>query len=191
VIGLGLAVGAVAGWAVPAVARRFGVHCGRWPWVLIGAVTGGGLGWRFAAAVLAAWLVVLAAGLPLAAIDLAVHRLPDALVLPAWVAVAALAVAAGELRALSGGLALVAAFAVLAVLPRSALGFGDVKLCGGLGTALALISWRALIVGVLLAFVFGGVVALALLLSGRVRRDTAIPFGPALIAGALVAALTA
>ena len=58
---------------------------------------------------------------------------------------------------------LVAAYGVLAVLPRSGLGFGDVKLAGLLGVALGLLGWGAVAWGTALAFVLGGVVALVLL----------------------------
>jgi leader peptidase (prepilin peptidase) / N-methyltransferase len=190
--GLGALVGLGAGLATPMLAGRFGVRAGRWRWVFVGVATGAALGWRLAPAaapVLCAWLVLLAAGLPLTAIDLGVHRLPDVLVLPAGVAVAALAAIAGDGRALLAGLALVAAYAVVAILPRSALGFGDVKLAGVPGTALGLLGWGALLWATALAFALGGAVALWLLLTRRAHRDTPLAFGPYLLAGAVLAAL--
>jgi leader peptidase (prepilin peptidase)/N-methyltransferase len=138
--------------------------------------------------VLKVWLLVLAVAPWLCAIDLAVHRLPDRIVLPAAVAVA---LHSQSLRSLAGGAVLVTAYAVLAILPRSALGFGDVKLAGLLGTALARIGWAPLVWGTALAFVLGGAVAIVLLTSGRARRDTQLPFGPAMLAGGLLAALLA
>ena len=56
-----------------------------------------------------------------------------------------------------------------------------------LGMFMAYQSWRVLWAGIFLAFLVGGVVALALLVSRRVDRKTAIPFGPALVAGAFAA----
>jgi leader peptidase (prepilin peptidase)/N-methyltransferase len=186
--------GGAAGLVTPVVARRFGVHSGRWRSVVAGAVIGAALGWRLAPAgpvILSVWLVVLIVGLPLTAIDLGCRRLPDALVIPSTALVAALAAAGGEARALLGGAALAATFGVLAMLPRSALGFGDVKLSGVLGSALTLLGFGTLVRGAVLAFVLGGLTALALLISRRAGRDTRIPFGPSMIGGALVAALTA
>ena len=111
------------------------------------------------------WSMTLAVGVPLAAIDLGAHRLPDALVLPAVAAAVVVALVGGAPVAVAGGVLLVTAYAVLAVSPRSGLGFGDVKL--------------------------GGVVAALLLATGRARRDTPLPFGPHMLAGALLAAVLA
>jgi leader peptidase (prepilin peptidase)/N-methyltransferase len=141
------------------------------------------------------WSVTLAVGVPLTAIDLGAHRLPDALVLPAVTAAVLVALVGGAPAAVAGGAMLVTAYALLAVLPRSGLGFGDVKLAGLLGTALALLgsaptpNWGALAWGTALAFTSGGVVAAVLLATGRARRDTPLPFGPHMLAGALLAAV--
>lgn len=162
---------------------------------MVGATAGAALGVRPGAgadslAVFLAWLIVLAVGVPLAAIDLGAHRLPDALVLPAAALVATLAAATGSAGALLGGAALVIAYTLLAVLPGSGLGFGDVKLAGILGTALALVGLRPLVLGTVYAFVLGGVAALVLLVTGRATRHTHLPFGPAMLAGASLAAIS-
>jgi leader peptidase (prepilin peptidase)/N-methyltransferase len=185
-------LGLIAGLATPPVARRFGGTPRAWPWPIVGAAAGAAIGWHLApapATTKTVWLVVLAVGVPLAAIDLAVHRLPDALVLPALAATATLAAAAGEVRALVAGVALTAAYAVVALLPRSGLGFGDVKFAGVLGIALGLLGWSAVGWGTAYAFLLGGTVAAALLLSGRAGRDTPLAFGPYLLAGAVLAAI--
>jgi leader peptidase (prepilin peptidase)/N-methyltransferase len=159
-------------------------------WPLAGGAAGAGLAGRLdTGAVLAVWLVVLAVGIPLAAIDLAVHRLPDPLVLPAAALVAVVAVATGSPHALLGGVALVTGYGLLAVLPRSGLGFGDVKLAGPLGTALAMLGPRPIITATVCAFALGGVAALVLLVTGRATRHTHLPFGPAMLAGAWLAAI--
>jgi leader peptidase (prepilin peptidase)/N-methyltransferase len=189
---VGLIVGVCAGAATPPVARRYGVAARWWIWVAVGAVAGAALGWRLGVAVvLALWLVVLAVGVPLAAIDLGAHRLPDPLVLPALALVAALALAIGLPRALLGGAILATVYAALALLPRSGLGFGDVKLAALLGAALAALGWPPLIWGTAIAFALGGGLALVLLTTGRARRDSHLPFGPAMLAGAWLAALSA
>jgi leader peptidase (prepilin peptidase)/N-methyltransferase len=187
-VAVGVLVGVAAGSVTPLLARRFGADAQGWPYAVGGALLGAALGWRLDWPSLWPWLVVLVAGLPLGAIDLAVHRLPDVIVLPAT---ALAALGAWSPRALAGGALLATGYAVLAVLPRSGLGFGDVKLAGLLGVALAALGWPPLVWGTVLAFAFGGVVALALLVTRRATRDTHLPFGPSMLAGALLAALLA
>jgi leader peptidase (prepilin peptidase) / N-methyltransferase len=145
---------------------------------------------------LAVLLIVAFTGVLLAAVDLAVLRLPDVLVLPTAGAVLALLAAAGlvtgdptpVMRALAGAATLGTAYGLLALLPGSALGFGDVKLAAVLGAPLGWLGWPALLLGGVLPVLLGGVAALALLATGQIRRDTPVPFGPALVAGFMIAA---
>lgn len=142
-------------------------------------------------------LLVALVGVLLAAVDLAVLRLPDVLVLPTAVVVAALLGAGAALlpdpapvaRAAAGAAAMGAGYALLALLPRSPLGFGDVKLAAVLGAPLGWLGWPAVLAGAVLPVAFGGLVSFALLAAGRIRRDTPVPFGPALVAGFLAAAV--
>jgi leader peptidase (prepilin peptidase) / N-methyltransferase len=184
----GVLAGIVAGGVTPLLARHFGAAANGWLCAGAGGPVGAALGWRLEGDALTVWLMVLVVGVPLCAIDLAVHRLPDLLVVPA---AAAVALGGESLRALAGGAVLVTVYAVLAVLPRSGLGYGDVKLAGLLGIALAVLGWAPLVWGTALAFVIGGVVALALLATRKARRDTHLPFGPAMLAGGVLAALLA
>lgn len=91
-------------------------------------------------------------------------------------------------RALAGAGAYFGFLFVLALLARGGLGYGDVKLAFLLGLFLTYRSWGSLVAGVMIAFLAGGLIALVLLALRRVGRKDAIPFGPSLIAGALVAA---
>jgi leader peptidase (prepilin peptidase)/N-methyltransferase len=194
---LAASLSAVLPRALP-TAGRPPPRCGRWL-VVAGAAAGAAVGWRFAGAdppLLAAWLLVAALAAPLTAADVAWLRLPDALVLPAaagtlaLLGLAAAGVRGGTAgRALAAGALLFGAHAALALLPRSALGFGDVKLAGWLGLPLGWLGWPAVAVGALLPYLLAGPVAAALLVTGRARRDTPLPFGPYLLAGALLAAL--
>ena len=162
-----------------------------WVTVAVGALVFGTLGWALGPVpVLPAYLVVAALGVPLAAIDLACHRLPDPLVYLGYALTVPLLALGGLhplVRAGFAGLVMFGGYLVLGLLPRSGLGFGDVKLAGLLGLLLGWVGWPAVLLGALLPHVLNGPVALVLLLSGRVRRDSALPLGPALLAGAWLA----
>ena len=90
-------------------------------------------------------------------------------------------------RAFGGGFTYFGIMFVLALIARGALGFGDVKLAALLGGFTGYLGWAQLTIGVLGAFLIGGVVSLALLVAGRAGRKDAIPFGPFMVAGALLA----
>jgi len=138
-----------------------------------------------------------ALGVSLAAIDISVQRLPDALTLPAYpVLVILLTVAAliehhaGALvRALAGSLVLASVYLVLAVLRPGQLGGGDIKLAGLAGLALGWLGWPAVVTGAALGFLLSAVVSLGLLAARRITLRSQICFGPFLLAGALIAAL--
>lgn len=143
---------------------------------------------------LAAYLVVGAAWIALAVVDLRDQRLPDLLTLPAAaggaVLLAVAAAVTGEWgsfgRALLGALALAAFYLVIALIAPSQLGMGDVKLSLSVGLVLAWIGWPVLIAGTFLAFVAGGVLGIVLMAAGRAGWKSAIPFGPSMMAGALL-----
>jgi leader peptidase (prepilin peptidase) / N-methyltransferase len=138
-----------------------------------------------------------AIGVALAAIDIAVQRLPDRLTLPAYPILIALLGAAALLsgdaaalgRALLGCLALSGCFLVLALVRPGHLGGGDIKLAGLTGLVLGWLGWPALITGAALAFVLSAIVSLALLAARRVTLRSAMSFGPFLVAGTVLAAL--
>lgn len=64
------------------------------------------------------------------------------------------------------------------------IGFGDVKL--GLALALLLADWRLGFIALFAANLIGCLLVLPGMASGKVARNTRIPFGPLLIAGAFV-----
>ncbi|MCU1472583.1 prepilin peptidase [Amnibacterium sp.] len=139
-------------------------------------------------------LLLLAAITPrLTAIDIAEHRLPDRLVLPALpVALAAAlagSVAGGTpiLVAVSAGSAYAALLMVLHLV--GGMGLGDVKLAPVLGLTAAAVSPAAAVAAPLLAFLAGGGVAVVTLV--RSGPGTRIPFGPAMLLGAWTAVLLA
>jgi leader peptidase (prepilin peptidase)/N-methyltransferase len=143
--------------------------------------------------VLAAALILAGLALPLAAIDLAVMRLPDPLVLIGFACTTVLLTAAALvnddwpslLRAAEGGAICFAVYFLLAVLPGASLGFGDVKLGGVIGLLLGYLGWGAVILGLMLPWLVNAPVAVATLV--RHGRKASQPFGPALLAGSFLA----
>ncbi|MEV4724696.1 A24 family peptidase [Micromonospora humida] len=186
-----------AGQAAPPPAGESGHGA---PPAVVGAVVCGGLAAvRGPEPALPAFLLVAAVGVVLAVVDLTSLRLPDPLVgaaaLGGGTALTVAAVAAGTpgrlALALAGAALSFLLYVVLALLPRSRLGFGDVKLAAVLGLPLGWLGWPTLWLGLLLPHLLNGVLVLALLVAGRIRRDTALPFGPALLTGAWLAVLLA
>jgi leader peptidase (prepilin peptidase)/N-methyltransferase len=148
--------------------------------------------------VLAAACWLAACAVPLAFVDAAVFRLPDRLTGAAYAGTAVLlllaaAAASGPwsagARAALGGLALAGFYLLLMVISPSGMSLGDVKLAASLGTLLAWFGWRVLIAGGFAGFGLGGLAGVALLVSGRADRKQSIPFGPFMIAGAVLAVL--
>ena len=133
----------------------------------------------------------------LTVIDLDHHRLPNAIVLTLYPVTVGGLLLAG---ALGGRWPLVAAgigaalWLVVIGIPwlvsgGRGMGFGDVKLAPVLGVTLGWWALSASVVGLFLAFGLGAVVGIILMIAGRAGRKTALPFGPFLLAGALVGLL--
>jgi leader peptidase (prepilin peptidase)/N-methyltransferase len=139
------------------------------------------------------WLA--GSALVLAATDLAAHRLPDVVTVPAYAVCAAALVADAALLGTWGALlrsvlACAVAFAggvLAAAVSPQGLGFGDVKLLGLLGLVLGWAGWDVLMACVFVGLLVGAGVSLVLLAARRVGWRTAIPFGPSLLVGAAVA----
>jgi len=138
-------------------------------------------GEAFVAAYFCAALVVLSA------IDAERRILPDLIVLPSWVLVFAAQIALYPGRTLewvAGSLgASLFLFLALVAYPRG-MGMGDVKLALLLGAMLGKAVSVGLMVGMLAALVFSTVLFAQ---HGLAARKMAIPFGPFLAFGALVA----
>ncbi|HET8617292.1 MAG TPA: prepilin peptidase [Actinomycetales bacterium] len=156
--------------------------------------------WRFGADwQLPAFLYLAAIAVALGLIDIDVHRLPNAIVLPSFAVVAVLlllpAAVDGSwddyLRALLGGVILFVFYFILAFIYPAGMGFGDVKLAGVLGGLLGWLGWGALAVGAFLGFALGGILGVALMVAGRAGRKSKIPFGPFMLLGALIAVFAA
>jgi leader peptidase (prepilin peptidase) / N-methyltransferase len=169
--------------------------------------------WGLAAPlVLAAMLVIMAArfgpvpalpaycffavvGTPLAFIDTQHKRLPDALTLPAYpIALALLGLATltapGPSPFEIGLIGMATAgflFLLQALIYPKGVGWGDVKLSGLIGLYLGWLGLRTLVSGLFLGYVLAALVGLILLATRRATRRSQVPFGPFMLAGALIA----
>lgn len=166
----------------------------RWP-LLAGAQGAEGIVAQFV--ILVAFLYLAAISVVLALIDLDTHRLPNSIVLPAYVVglvtFGASAVLDGDvtpfLTALAGAAAAFALYLVIVLIAPGGMGLGDVKLAGVVGLFLGSLGWGPLVVGVFAAFILGGLFGVALMLFRRAGRRSGIPFGPWMLAGLWVGAL--
>ena len=142
--------------------------------------------------VLAAFLYLAAVSVALALIDMDVHKLPNAIVLPAYAVGAVLLTSASIVLGdysvlLRAGIAMAAlflAYSLMAFVYPAGMGLGDVKLAGVLGLYLGWVGWGAVIVGALGAFILGGIYAFVLILGKRANRKSGIPFGPWMLVAA-------
>jgi leader peptidase (prepilin peptidase)/N-methyltransferase len=141
---------------------------------------------------LVALLYLVTISVALAIIDLEKHRLPNSIVMPAYLVGALLFAGASVigghyealLRAGIGMVSLALLYFVLAFVSKGGMGMGDVKLAGVLGLYLGWSGWGSLIVGAFAAFILGGIFGIVLIVAGRARRKSGIPFGPWMLAGA-------
>jgi leader peptidase (prepilin peptidase)/N-methyltransferase len=161
---------------------------------LAAALLFGLAGWRFGLTWRAALSCVYIAVLVLVtATDLEHHIIPHRIVLPAIL----LALVAGFLvdwmtwkaALLGGAVGLVffsAAYVFAGVLypGRIALGMGDVTLATFVGLV---VGFPSALVAVMLGVLMGGLFSMLLLLTRRVTLGTAIPYGPFLVLGGLIA----
>lgn len=67
------------------------------------------------------------------------------------------------------------------------IGFGDVKL--GLGLALLLVDWKLSFIALFSANLIGCLIVLPAMISGKLKRNSHVPFGPLLIAGFILAGI--
>ncbi len=135
------------------------------------------------------WIAVI--GVALAFVDVAVHRLPDALTLSAFVGGVGLLALAGEPRrlgvALLCSLGMTACYLTLTLINPAGMGLGDGKLALSLGLALGWFGGMVTLYGALAGFLLSGLYAVTMLVLGRVSRKDSIAHGPFMLLGALAA----
>jgi len=159
-------------------------------WAL--AVVRLGVSWDLVAFLPFLWVLIA-----LSLIDLETKLLPNRIVYPAVAVGVALLVATAAagpgidawVRGLAAMVASAGFFFVIALISPAGMGMGDVKLAGLIGLFLGYLSWGRLVSAFFLAFLAGAIVGIALMIAGRAGRKTAIPFGPFMAFGAVIATL--
>jgi leader peptidase (prepilin peptidase)/N-methyltransferase len=197
-------IGAVAGGAASTVTRRYlvgdaaGVLSSWWMGALLTAGTLAILGWRVGArGEIAVYAVVAVLGVPLAVIDWVDRVLPKFLV---WLMLAGTGAGFGMLclvrdnpgpglRAVVALLVLGGALLVLAVAVPGGVGSGDVRLAAVVGMVAGWSGWPTLAATLVLALALAAMVLAASRLWRRrgEDREVGVPFGPCLLAGAVMA----
>lgn len=141
------------------------------------------------------WLIAVVLLVILFAYDLRWYLLPNRIVFP-LIAVASIMaalsvlgqpdVAAATLNLGAAVLILSGLYFVLWIASKGAwIGFGDVKL--GLALALLVGEWQLAFLALFAANLIGSLIVLPGMLSGKMTRQSRVPFGPLLIAGAIIA----
>ncbi len=137
------------------------------------------------------WVLVV-----LTVIDLEHKLLPNRIVYPSilvgWAALFVAAIVEGDVGHFSevalGSLVYGGFFLLIGFIYPAGMGGGDIKLAVLLGAFLGWVDFPAVVlVGMFLGFMFGGIPSLILLVLGRANRKTALPFGPMMALGAVVA----
>jgi leader peptidase (prepilin peptidase)/N-methyltransferase len=139
------------------------------------------------------WLAIVA--VPLAFIDVAVHRLPDMMTASAYAGTVCLLAAAaaathhpGQLgRAVLAGAGLASLYLIMLFVSPASMGPGDGKLAVSVGTALGWLGWGTLVTGAVACFMIASVFAAVLLALRRAKLSDHIAFGPFILIGALAA----
>ncbi|MFF2344467.1 prepilin peptidase [Pseudarthrobacter sp. NPDC058119] len=143
---------------------------------------------------LPAFLFLAVLGVQLARIDVALHLLPNPLVLILLAGGLVLLLLPGIVnkqsdnffRAVLGAVILFAGYLILGLISPGGIGMGDVKLAAPVGLYLGYLGWSHLLYGGLLGFILNGVVTVIVV--GRKGRNkaTEVPHGPSML-GAVMA----
>ena len=105
------------------------------------------------------------------------------LIVPAWVSKRWDSLAQAALC----GLVALALFMLLHAVYASGLGMGDVKLAGIVGLLAGWVSWGTALVALMLAIFLSAIVGIVLLVSRKATLKSALPFGPFMLGGTILA----
>lgn len=146
---------------------------------------------------LPAFCVFFASLLAISVIDFGHFIIPNRVVYPTLCALVPLLAAAAALQgdwtrlwhaAIGGAVAFVALFVVHFISPGG-MGFGDVRLAGVIGFMLGWLGLGYVLVGLFLAFLLASVIGIGLKLARIKSLKDAVPFGPFMASGAVIAVL--
>jgi len=146
---------------------------------------------------LPAFCVFFASLMAISVIDLDHFIIPNRVVYPTLAVTAPLLVLAaaadgswGYLRnaAIGGVAGFVALFVIHFISPRG-MGFGDVRLAGVIGMMLGWLGLRYIVLGLFLGFLLAAVIGIVLIAARLKTRKDAVPFGPFMAMGAVLAVL--
>ena len=145
---------------------------------------------------LPAFLFLAILGVQLSRIDVALHLLPNPLVLILLAGGFLLLLMPGLLnmqaddllRAALGALILFTGYLVLGLISPGAIGMGDVKLAAPVGLYLGYLGWSQVLYGGLLCFILNGLVTVAVLSRKDRKEATEVAHGPSML-GALAGTL--
>lgn len=149
-----------------------------------------GVSTALVSALLVTWFL-----LPMIVIDLRTQLLPDSLTLPLlWAGLSFNLIGWGfvdldsaVLGAVFGYGSFWLIFQIFRLLTgKEGMGFGDFKLLAALG---AWLGWQAMPLIILLSSVVGALIGVALMVSGRLNRESPMPFGPYLAVAGWIAML--
>lgn len=194
----GIATGAASQSLLTHLRRGATVHKG---WCALGLATLWAIvGWRMETGHLPWWwlpipLTVAWLAVTLTVVDLKHRRLPNALTLPAYPAIAATVTLAATQAgwqvargALLGAVVLGAAYLTMHLVSPGAMGAGDVKLSGTQGAVMGAVGLPAVLVGTTLAALLTLILSAAAPRHVRQKWQGGIPHGPALLAATYVVA---
>ena len=146
-----------------------------------------GPGMQAVAAAAFLWIMIALTG-----IDLDTRLLPDSLTLPLlWLGLLVnldshfATLPSAVIGAMAGYLSLWSVYWLFRLATgKEGMGHGDFKLLAAIG---AWLGWQMLPLVILLSSVVGAAVGIGLILAGKAERNTAIPFGPYLAGGGVLA----
>jgi leader peptidase (prepilin peptidase)/N-methyltransferase len=146
---------------------------------------------------LPAFIFLAALGVQLARIDVALHLLPNPLVLMLLAGGFLLILMPGLfnkqtddlLRAVLGAVILFAGYLILGLISPGGIGMGDVKLAAPVGLYLGYLGWSQLLYGGLLGFILNGVVTVLILSRKGRNKASEVAHGPSMLAATAAATL--
>lgn len=142
--------------------------------------------------------LLIAFGIPLSIIDVREHRLPN--VLTGSLLLSTLCLVTGStitvhnhhrlIESFVGALSLPTFYILVSLMTNGGVGIGDVKLSISVGLISGYFGWSVLWISTFLAVATGAIFSISSMIIGKVSAKDAIPFGPFILLGQLLALLS-